>query len=56
MAAKFAQLPNNSTLTQTADESDLCRPQQTVLAKAISAALIAGRAAGDHCDFGRGDP
>jgi iron complex outermembrane receptor protein len=46
MAANNAQFPVNSTLTQTSHESKRCRPQQTVLAKAISAALIAGVASG----------
>jgi iron complex outermembrane receptor protein len=46
MAAKYAQFPVNSTLTQTLNKADLCKPEGTVLAKAISAALIAGVASG----------
>ena len=46
MAAKNAQFPMNSKPTHTSDKADFGRPERTVLAQAISAALIAGVAAG----------
>jgi len=42
MAAKNAQFPMNSKPTHTSDKADFGRPERTVLAQAISAALIAG--------------
>jgi iron complex outermembrane receptor protein len=46
MAAKNAQFPINSKFTRTSEKTDVCRPERTVLASAISAALIAGVASG----------
>ena len=42
MAASNAQFATRSNLTQTPDDTDLCRPTRTVLGQAISIALIVG--------------
>jgi iron complex outermembrane receptor protein len=46
MAAKNAQVGMHSKLTQTPDKAGFCRPERTVLAQAVSIALIAGVASG----------
>ena len=46
MAAKKAQFGKHSTLTQIPDEAGISSPERTVLAQAISVALIAGIASG----------
>jgi iron complex outermembrane receptor protein len=46
MAAKNAQFKNQSKSSHATDDADLARPQRTVLAQAISTALIAGVASG----------
>jgi iron complex outermembrane receptor protein len=46
MAATNAQVGMHSKLTQTPDETGFCRPERSVLAQAVSIALIAGVASG----------
>jgi iron complex outermembrane receptor protein len=46
MAAKNTQFPSSSKFSHTSGTADSCRPERTILAQAISTALIAGVATG----------